>query len=165
MRYIFTAVAYSSFPTLTADAISNLCGSLQRRFCRIINAQDAGPVLMAQTKEQCTQLNTTVIYFTEKNKSILYKSFHKQKGGFISTIVLKCNMFTLLVARVSRMWRGHPSTGHPHALQIPTDTGTGIRGCRPPRRAFTLFTLIYSTPNCCRRVRGPDDSRTFGPIQ
>jgi hypothetical protein len=57
-------------------------------------------------------------------------------------MVSRCNMFTLLVARVSRMWRGHPSLGRPPPLQIPADTGTGIRRWRPRGGPVPFHTHI-----------------------
>jgi hypothetical protein len=64
----------------------------------ILFGRRVGP-LMAQTKEQCMQLNMAVIYFPDRNETYTHiKSFH---GGesCINMMVLKYAMLTLLAAR------------------------------------------------------------------
>ncbi len=113
-------------------------------------------------KGQCTQLNTAGIYFSERNKYVQTQIILlKNTGrGIINTMILKCNMLNLLVARpcnsASRMWRGL------HALRIPADTETGIRGVDPREGPLTSSDTCMST--CCCRVQVPDHSLTLGLI-
>ncbi len=67
-------------------------------------------LFMAQTRDHCTQPNTTMINFPERNKKHLYTWKHLTEGRCISIMLSKCNLLILSVVRphssASRMWRG-----------------------------------------------------------
>jgi hypothetical protein len=82
------------------------------------------------------QLKTAVTTFQKEINLYVHKLFSKQGGGGgFSTMVLKCNMLTLLIARPCSnafiMWRGLPSPGCLYVLRIPTNTERVIRGHGP----------------------------------
>ncbi len=104
-------------------------------------------LLIAWTKDQCTQLNIADLFSLKKIGHIHMRK-HFTKGKCISLMLSKCNMLTLLIARpcssVARMWRDLLPLGCLHALWIllpprQESWGADPRGRPPPSPHTCMF--------------------------